>query len=1149
MRHHLRKPAALTAGLAVVLAASAAVTTTAPAAATVARTATATSAVPAHPAGHAVFLVTGELVTPGGAGGRDTSVLASTPAAGSEDQLQVLTLGGRTYALPAEAAPYLGRGLDPSLFQTGALAKAESGGRLPVRVGYAAHVPVLPGVTITSSGSGTAEGYLTPAGARVFGTALARQFAADHADGGYGQNGLFAGGVTMTLAGAGAAARPGPAARPEFVMHTLTVRGTNLSGRPDTGDEVTLIDADNASRFWTPGEDSNTFYDGVAKFSVPAGHFWVIGYFYQLHGDRVVSTHVDLLPEITVTRNTKVHMAARAANSKIQFATSRPATIYSDIFETDYLTDRAPHGCCSESDSLISTPGQRPGATLYVSPMPTPARVGRLTQITTAQLDSPSAAPGVPYQYDVAYQSPAGTIQPQHFVVDQARLATERAGFYASKPSTGYLASYEAFPIQRRLGSTAVFPAVRFPERLTMYLTASASLTWSTQYIEWGRGLDFVGGQTGSPQVFLPGQRLTDNWGAYPLHPAASVKLLQGSGETPVTASATRAGDVLGLEMSAFGDNTPGHTGWGLYRPFPPAGSYEVDQNETKIAGGPLPRFHGFVGVSATLSPARSLIKFVLTAAQPATLSPLSTVSRTVWTWWSAHEGGTTLPPGWTCTTRFGRSCAAQPLLNVRYGVLGMGVDGSAAPGQQVVRLAVGHVQPANGAKITNVTLSVSFDGGKTWQPAQVTGTGGNYAAVFNAPAGAMVTLKTAAADAAGGSVTQTITNAYQTATAAGWAVRAACPAAGPRQARCFALYAPQVKVNAAIAAKAAGRRVPPRASTPVGWGAKDIESAYKLPVSEGAGQTVALVDAYSTPHLASDLAVYRKEYGLPPCTTASGCLRIVNQQGRPSPLPQADPAGWGVEETLDVSMVSAACPLCKIILVEAKQPELADLGVAEDTAARLSAQVISNSYGARESGFSQADAKFYEHPGHVVVASSGDLGFGAANFPANLAGVTSVGGTKLAKAAGARGWTESVWNNNFGASASGCSAYVAKPSWQHDPHCPGRTVADVSALASNVPVYDSSITKRQGGPWLTVYGTSAAAPIVAGVYALAGNAATVKPGNEYAHASALFDVTQGNNAFFGTARDVCGDDYLCVAKKGYDAPTGLGTPDGTGAF
>jgi hypothetical protein len=376
---------------------------------------------------------------------------------------------------------------------------------------------------------------------------------------------------------------------------------------------------------------------------------------------------------------------------------------------------------------------------------------------------------------------------------------------------------------------------------------------------------------------------------------------------------------------------------------------------------------------------------------------------------------------------------------------------------------------------------------------------------------------------------------------------RAACPPAGRRQARCYALYAPQASVNAAIAARAAGRAVAPSATTPAGWGATDIESAYKLPVWRTPHATVAVVDAYSTPHLAADLGVYRKQYGLPACTTATGCLRIVNQHGHPSPLPPADPAGWGVEETLDVAMVSAACPRCKILVVEAAQPSFADLATAEDTAARLGAAAISNSYGARESGFTQAYTKAYHHPGHVIVASSGDSGFTAASYPANLATVTAASGTQLTRASNARGWAETVWHNPFGASGSGCSAYVAKPPWQHDPHCPGRTAADVAAVAWNIPIYDSSLGTL--GPWLSVGGTSASSPLIAGVYALAGNAATATPGYPYAHSRALFDITTGNNDTFTGTGSACGYDYLCVAKKGYDAPTGLGTPNGTAAF
>lgn len=370
-------------------------------------------------------------------------------------------------------------------------------------------------------------------------------------------------------------------------------------------------------------------------------------------------------------------------------------------------------------------------------------------------------------------------------------------------------------------------------------------------------------------------------------------------------------------------------------------------------------------------------------------------------------------------------------------------------------------------------------------------------------------------------------------------AMKPACPRPKPGFMQCFALYEPQTAVNRALAAGLAGP-----AATPAGLSPASIVSAYKLPISRGSGQTVAVVEAFSTPDLAPDLATYRTEYSLPACTTASGCLKIVNQQGKTAPLPRSGvPDGWDVETMLDVSMVSAACPHCKILVVEAANDGDANLAAAEDTAASLGAEVISNSYGQRENGQAQRYAPAYDHRGHTIVVSSGDTGYTAANFPANLSTVTAVAGTELTSAKNSRGWTEqvwNVWNTDTGASGSGCSAYVPKPSWQTDPHCPGRTVADVSAVAWNIPVYDSN----EGG-WLNVGGTSAAAPLIAGVYALAGNATKIAPGYEYSHSRSLFDIVTGNNITVTS----CGGDYLCRAKKGYDAPSGLGTPDGTGAF
>jgi subtilase family serine protease len=413
-----------------------------------------------------------------------------------------------------------------------------------------------------------------------------------------------------------------------------------------------------------------------------------------------------------------------------------------------------------------------------------------------------------------------------------------------------------------------------------------------------------------------------------------------------------------------------------------------------------------------------------------------------------------------------------------------------------------------------------------------------NLRNVFAAAAAAIVSLGLAAA-AVGGS------GAGAGAAAApardGAALRAACPRAPAGDERCFALFAPQLAVNAAIAARVRGA-----ASEPAGLSPADIAAAYKLPVRRNPDQTVAVVEAYRTPDLAANLAVYRSHYGLGACKESTGCLRVVNEKGNAEPLPaSAVPSGWDIETMLDVSMVSAVCPHCKILVVEARNESIANLAAAENTAARLGAQVISNSYGTQESGYSQVYSGDYDHPGHVIVASNGDTGFTAANFPANLTTVTAVGGTELAKADNARGWTEQVWNNFAGAGGSGCSAYVAKPAWQHDPHCAMRTVGDVAAVAWDIPIYE----KLEGG-WLTVGGTSVSAPVIAGVYALAGNASTVPLGYAYAHAGSLFDITKGNNDWFnGAGGATCGYDYLCVAKKGYDAPTGMGTPDGTGGF
>src|SRR5262249_42816525 len=215
--------------------------------------------------------------------------------------------------------------------------------------------------------------------------------------------------------------------------------------------------------------------------------------------------------------------------------------------------------------------------------------------------------------------------------------------------------------------------------------------------------------------------------------------------------------------------------------------------------------------------------------------------------------------------------------------------------------------------------------------------------------------------------------------------------------------------------------------------------SAYLIDTNGGAGATVAIVDAQDTPNAEADLAVYRTTYGLPPCTTANGCFKKVNQNGAASPLPAPD-KGWATEIMLDLEMASATCPKCKILLVEATTASMDDLGTAVNTAAAMGATVISNSYGGPEDATIADGEKYFNHPGIGVFVAAGDSGFGAM-YPASSQYVIAVGGTALTKSTTTtRGWVETVWGSwlsvILGGTGSGCSKYITKPSWQEGTGC-----------------------------------------------------------------------------------------------------------------
>jgi subtilase family serine protease len=358
---------------------------------------------------------------------------------------------------------------------------------------------------------------------------------------------------------------------------------------------------------------------------------------------------------------------------------------------------------------------------------------------------------------------------------------------------------------------------------------------------------------------------------------------------------------------------------------------------------------------------------------------------------------------------------------------------------------------------------------------------------------------------------------------------RPVCPGAVPDAARCHADVVTDRNGN-------------PNATTaPTGYGPVQFQGAYALTAAAAASttQTIGVVDAYNDPQAENDLNVYSQAYGLPACTTANGCFKKVNQYGGTS-YPKKD-QGWALEISLDVQVAHATCPNCRILLVEATSSSYTNLLSAEDYAT-AHANVVSNSWGSSE--FSNETTTTYDghfnRPGVPITVSSGDNGYGV-EYPAASRYVTAVGGTTLNLNANNTRASEPVWNGT----GSGCSAYEPKQSWQTDAGCARRTIVDVAADAdpsTGASVYDSAGYYGQVG-WFQVGGTSLSSPLIASVYALAGNASSTSSGSyPYGHASSLYDVTVGSN---GT----CSPTYLCTAESGYDGPSGLGTPNGTGGF
>lgn len=653
---------AIVAGAAAVtvLAASAALTTAE------AMAASAPAASPARPsssgASSPLLLVDGTrlLARPAPGGGSAVTVLPGAAPGG----LISLRLPGRTEEIPAEDLPYLGHGLDPSLFDLNALERAEVGGRLPVRVTFTGARPQLPGVTITSSGRATAAGYLTAAGARAFGSVLR----GEPRPGTGTEPAIVGDGTDIALAGA-----PVPPARPDLATHTLTVTAANLASEPDNGGTAWVFDGSDLAAY----TNLSTFRNGVAKFSVPAGRYWVMGEFDSIKPASSI-TRLDILPEVTVGADTTAHVAATAATSEVTMTTPRAAAPAAVTFTAAF---RDQHGNSAGVDWFDA-----PGA-IWVSPMSRKPAGGAL-QAYASEVAASSLRPGVnPYVYNLDYADTPDVIPAQHYQVRPSSLATVTERYYRDSSSSGAWDNFGAFPEQGFV--SWILRPLALPGTQVQYFSTGPQLIWNTTIYARASASGFPSGgqQDDAWHVLSPGPQAMD-WNDYPLHPQPEVSAGGPGGSLfPLIPSAIRVGNTLTLTMRPFGDNQPGHLGSPVATQ---TSSYQIDQNGTPIA-------HGSAGNGippVTLSPKPSLISFTLNAARTGPAYRLSASSQTTWTWRSAPDPGATVPSSWYCSQsqsgQLLRRCVVQPLLTLNYQVRGLTLSATAPAGRQLVRLHVG---------------------------------------------------------------------------------------------------------------------------------------------------------------------------------------------------------------------------------------------------------------------------------------------------------------------------------------------------------------------------------------------------------------------------------------------------------------------------
>lgn len=1021
-----------------------------------------------------VTLLTGDrvLVRHDAAGRTLASLTPRSPHYGRP--VQYLNTGTHTWVVP-KLAPSVRSRLDNSLFDVAALARS---GRVPLKVTFAkgAAPRGLPGLRERGSSARTVAGRTTVTASYDARRPLPAAFASS-----------LRGVSRIALAAAV------PQAAPGYELHTLTINGTDSRGRVLQNAGVFVMNMDDARLFGAFGG----LIDGQWKVSVPTGHYIVIA-------DNFRSVVLDQV---------EVGAADATTSFSLASATVKPHSVYPD------------HKSLGGSLDLIGSAADGGGFDFgfggffpRLSPLPSVAAGTLVTEVgnqwSTRHYEpfefthnrvithpikfvanAKEVRRGIPTKLDFRYRpSDFASVAIRH---DDTGAKTDAFDGWAGITPVDQFIFTTFLPSVRPGVIHAQFQGGR-DRRWLSSTTASASFRTFTE-------LDSI-------NRYRRGQRAHIEFFRAPITPVADRG--DESGRTGFFCSLCVHDGVLDGNLPLM--SSAGTT----QRGFTSQGRWQLLRGRTSVGSGR----GGIFPHVKNVSPGQKMTLVAQTGKQA-----------------KGWEVSTHVFDGWTFRVPSGN--AVVPILRANY-VPPTSTASVGKAGKVSFPITFDNLGPVD-ARVAKARFRYSVDGSH-WHDAKLARQDKNtFRVSYTNPrasrAGQFLDLRVTATDAAGRRFAEQVEHAYflphgtghravrqhrTTATPTHRNVlhpKRLCRTKSSQRYGCFVRFAQRTR--------SVGRASP----DPAGWGAPALRDAYDVPDTTST-ETVAVVLWFDYPNAEKDMNHYRSQFGLPPCTSASGCFRKINQKGEQGNYPSPD-FDASVEMALDLEMISAACPTCHIVLAEANQPTDRSLAKAEAAAVGAGATVTNHSFGRIElTGTDTADVP-YSRPGVTAVAATGDFGYGPASFPASSPNVVGVGGTTLARSAtDPRGWTERVWR--FG--GSGCSAYFAKPVWQTDAACHNRTDSDLAAVARGLAIYDTFLPKRFRG-WLQVDGTSASSPFVAGLIGNAGRGG-LKPGDLYGQPGSFNDVVAGSNGF-------CQGSYLCTGVAGYDGPTGWGSPKGTTPF